>query len=463
MTRTRPKVSFEIIDDSFVLPVESLLFGATKPIIACWAPDLHSIATPEELQIGYMTETSQSNWFARVRLLSEHASGVSTANSNYSSIVMQGVTGDGVTTGGAIGLLNGAYGTTYTIPMLSGASGSTYTAGLSNEFRPNWWAVQNALQYGTTCRIGVAGIGFTSGGYNTSGTLSPLSTATDFAIPGLYDIIFQSFHNQSKVQVAGDLTGWTGTTWNATASQTNVLNIVNALDDSERPVMGVLSVGLTGSVSSSANVGAASTTPNEFIVQVAGDKYHLNSIANSSSSSLLRTHLAPDVAGCIANTPYVWSSPAGTSRGRILNVVSLANKFTTTAQDVLYEENVNPVITIPGSGTVLYGDITNAEDTSSLVSINVIRTIIFIKTSLLPIANEVMFELNDTSSRSAFTVRAEFILRKILNAGGLSEFTVVCDESNNPQEIIDAKAFVADIKVKIPGSINYINISLTNQ
>ena len=74
-----------------------------------------------------------------------------------------------------------------------------------------------------------------------------------------------------------------------------------------------------------------------------------------------------------------------------------------------------------------------------------------------------MFEKNTSDTRLQFTTRAELILDRIVAGGGLSEFSVVCDASNNPQEVIDAKAFVADISVKIPGSINYINISLTNK
>ena len=463
MARSRPKLTFEIIDESFILPADSLVFGATKPIAACWAPDLHRIATSEELVDGYMTETSQQNWFARIRLLAEQASGVSTGNVNYSSIIMSGATGDGTTLGGAIGLLNGTYGTTYTIKLISGSSGADCEFGKSNKFRPNWWAVQNYLQYGATCRIGISGLGFTGekGHGGTAGTLSPYTTATDFAVPGLYNIVFQSYHQDLPTD-GNTLTGWSLSNWITHASRTDVVNIVNALEDSELPVLGVVNAGLTGQVASSASVGAL-TTDSEYMVQVAGDKYHLNSIAQSTGTTLIRTHLAPDVAGCIVNTPRVWNSPAGSTRGRILSVVKLANKFTTTAQDVLYEANVNPIVSVPGSGTLLYGDITTADDTSSLVSINVIRTVIFIKSSLLPIANEALFEINNENTRLSFTSRATFLLKRILTEGGISEFSVVCDKSNNPQEIIDAKAFVADIRVKIPGSINYINISLTNQ
>ena len=466
MARSRPKLTFEIIDQSFVLPLESVIFGSTKPILACWAPDLHLIATPGELQDGYITESSQGNWFQRVRLLSQYAQGVSTGNVDYSTIIMQGATyNSGGTVGGAIGLLNGAFGTAYTISAIAGASGNTLTVANTNKFRPNWWAVHNALEYGTTVRIGVSGVGFTSDASPNSGagTLSPYATAIDFAAPGLFDIIFQPDHQDKGGMSGSDERGWSGATWNTFPESQNVIDITDALKTTERPVIGVVNVGLTGNVESNGKIGLPLTTPNEYIFMVAGDKYHLNSIASTLSTNLIRTPLAPDVAGCIANTGRPWYSPAGIKRGRILNVVKLGNKFTSLAQDTLYDNNINSVISLPGSGTLLYGDITNASDTSSLVSLNVVRTIIYIRTVLQDIASAVLFEQNTSATRGSFVLQADSILKRIKAVDGLSEYSIVCDETNNVQSVIDAKAFVADISVKIPGSINYINITLTNK
>lgn len=464
MARSRPKLTFEIIDQSFVLPLETVIFGSTKPILGCWAPALHLIATPGELQDGYITESSQGNWFERIRLLSEYAQGVSTSNDNYSSIIMQGATyNSGGTIGGAIGLLDGAYGTTYTISAIAGASGNTLIIGSTNKFRPNWWAVHNALEYGTTVRIGVSGVGFTSGASpnnSAAGTLSPYSTAIDFAAPGLFDIVFQPYHQDTQ---GNTFYGWTGTSWVPFVESQNVIDITDALKTTERPVIGVVNVGLTGNVETNAKIGLPLNTNNEYIFMVAGDKYHLNSVASTISSNLIRSPLAADIAGCIANTGRPWYSPAGIKRGRILNVVKLGNKFTSLAQDTLYDNNINPVISLPGSGTLLYGDITNASDSSSLVSLNVIRTIIYIRTVLQDIASAVLFEQNTSATRGSFVLQADSILKRIKAVNGLSEYYILCDETNNVQSIIDAKAFVADISVKIPGSINYINITLTNK
>jgi len=92
----------------------------------------------------------------------------------------------------------------------------------------------------------------------------------------------------------------------------------------------------------------------------------------------------------------------------------------------------------------------------------VIRTIIYIKTRLLPLASAILFNNNTTETRSLFTLQAEGLLQDIQSQGGLTEFIVICDESNNTQDVIDAKSFIASVKVKVPGSVNYIVINLNN-
>jgi len=460
MARSRPKLTFNIVDDSFVLPAEVFAFNLNKPVGACWAPDLHILAKQNEVEQGYISVDTISDWYGRILTLSTQVSGVSATNDSLTSIVLNGAT-SGTTMGGAIGLLNGSYGTAYTIPI-AGTSGTTLTMSATNKFRPNWWAVHNFLQYGSRCIVGFNGQGFTgTNGYGgTYGFVNALNSVSDFAIPGLYNIIFQSFHTDTGATLIG---GWSGgSSWVVGIDNTNVHTITDALQLSEFPVIGIVNVGITAGAVAAANIGHNHTS-DEYIVAVAGDKFHLNSVANDSSASMIRTHLAPDVAGVISNTQVPWISPAGPNRGRILNTVKLAYKFTTTAQDALYEANTNPVILVPGSGVQLYGDITNAVDTSNLISINVIRTIIYIKTALLPIAANVLFEINNSNTRESFVLRATSFLSRVQSAGGLTYFSVLCDESNNPQDLIDAKVFAADIKVKIPGSINYINITLTNQ
>jgi len=457
-SRSRPNIQLKLTDTSFVIPLAES--GVNTSTAACWAPELGLLATATEIQNGFIRVESQGNWFGRVTSLIQNAIGVTEGNADKFDLIMNGVSGsNGITTGGAIGLLNSPYGTTYTVGILEGATeGLTLTFDATDKFRPYWWSVQNVLLYGVPVIVGFNGKGFTGALGNNpspSSLTSPLTGATDFASTDLgYDVIFQPYHSDS---------GWSGEDF-TNSDGTNVVNIVSLLETSEAPVIGIVNAGITGDLSSDTQISVPSGA-NEYIIATAGFKKHLNSTANTTTASLISTPLAADLAGIICRNDAVenrWVSPAGVQRGQVLNSVSLSKKLTTAQQDRLYSNNVNPFISVKGSGTFLFGDITNGADTSSLLSINVIRTIIFIKNQLLPLASAILFNNNTTETRTLFTLQAEGLLENIQSQGGLTEFTVICDESNNTQNVIDAKTFVATVKVKVPGSINYIVINLEN-
>tara|TARA_Y100000114_G_scaffold41256_1_gene36743 strand:- start:1425 stop:2621 length:1197 start_codon:yes stop_codon:yes gene_type:complete len=203
-------------------------------------------------------------------------------------------------------------------------------------------------------------------------------------------------------------------------------------------------------------------------VHVFGYKKHLNyqrSGIINDTSELITTSCAADVAGCLARTdrdfaPYY--SPAGFVRGRILDVVRLVKNLTESEQDTLYEANVNPIVTFQGQGTFLFGDKTMKDESSSLSRINVSRLFIFLKKRIGDIAKRKLFEFNDSDTRESFRVSAETILRGVAANRGIFDFRVVCDETNNTPEAVDAGIFVADVFVKPTKSVNFVQLTFTN-
>ncbi len=203
-------------------------------------------------------------------------------------------------------------------------------------------------------------------------------------------------------------------------------------------------------------------TNNYNYIRVYGEKQHLD----TTGLYTVTTPLTADVAGCLVRTDrdaYPWFSPAGDKRGRILNVLRLNRSLTTTEQDNLYANQVNPVVTFPGSGTVLFGDKTGETSTSTLSRINVSRLFMYVKKSLAPVARSILFEQNDSITRSRFKLAAEGFLDRVVGQRGIQSYRVICDESNNTPEIIEANYFVADILIKPITSINYVTITLTNK
>jgi phage tail sheath protein FI len=169
-----------------------------------------------------------------------------------------------------------------------------------------------------------------------------------------------------------------------------------------------------------------------------------------------------DVAGLCARTDYTndpWFSPGGLNRGQIKNVVKLAVSPNKTMRDTLYKKGVNPVVTFPGEGTVLFGDKTLLAKPSAFDRINVRRLFIVMEKAIATAAKFQLFEFNDGFTRAQFKNLVEPFLRDVQGRRGITDFVVKCDESNNTGEVIDRNEFVADIFVKPNRSINFITLN----
>jgi len=168
-----------------------------------------------------------------------------------------------------------------------------------------------------------------------------------------------------------------------------------------------------------------------------------------------------DVAGLAARTDLVadaWYSPAGYNRGVLRGVVKLAYNPTKTQRDTLYRARVNPVVTFPGQGTVLFGDKTGLSTPSAFDRINVRRLFITLEKAISTASKFQLFEFNDEFTRAQFRSIVEPFLRDVQGRRGITDFLVVCDDTNNTGDVIDRNEFRADIFVKPARSINFITL-----
>jgi hypothetical protein len=172
--------------------------------------------------------------------------------------------------------------------------------------------------------------------------------------------------------------------------------------------------------------------------------------------------LNADIAGLCVNTDQVadpWYSPAGATRGAIRNVVKLAWNPTQSERDSIYSVGVNPVVSMPGMGTILYGDKTFLTQPSAFSRINVRRLFIVLEKAISQASKFSLFELNDEFTRAQFVALVEPFLRDVKGRRGIYDYRVVCDTTNNTQQVIDANQFVGDIYIKPARSINYIQLN----
>lgn len=172
--------------------------------------------------------------------------------------------------------------------------------------------------------------------------------------------------------------------------------------------------------------------------------------------------LNADIAGLCARTDYTtdaWFSPGGFTRGQIKNVVKLGFNPGQTDRDNLYKQNVNPVVTFPGQGTILYGDKTFLTKPSAFDRINVRRLFIVLEKAVATAAKYQLFEFNDDFTRAQFRNLVEPFLRNVQGRRGIIDYRVKCDNSNNTGEVIDRNEFVASIFIKPNRSINFITLN----
>jgi phage tail sheath protein FI len=169
-----------------------------------------------------------------------------------------------------------------------------------------------------------------------------------------------------------------------------------------------------------------------------------------------------DIAGLAARSDAAtdpWYSPAGFNRGQIKNIVKLRFNPTQADRDVLYKSSINPVVSFPGQGTVLYGDKTATTKPSAFDRLNVRRLFITLEKAISEAAKFSLFEFNDEFTRSQFKNLVTPFLRNVQSRRGITEFLVVCDNTNNTADVIDRNEFRGDIYIKPNRSINFIQLN----
>ena len=169
-----------------------------------------------------------------------------------------------------------------------------------------------------------------------------------------------------------------------------------------------------------------------------------------------------DTAGLMVQTDMTrdpWYSPAGFNRGNVKNCIRLAYNPSKGDRDELYKKGVNPVVTFPGQGTVLFGDKTMLAKPSAFDRINVRRLFIVLEKAISTASKFTLFEFNDEFTRSQFRNLVEPFLRDVQGRRGITDFRVVCDSTNNTGEVIDRNEFIGDIYIKPARSINFIQLN----
>jgi hypothetical protein len=287
-------------------------------------------------------------------------------------------------------------------------------------------------------------------GTDTAPTIGNLQTAYD------------QFKNKDAIDVSLVLTGNANTTL-----QNYIISTIanpDTLTDARRDCVVFVSppsstvINKTGQETSLITAWSGSLTQSSYVVADSGWKYQYDKYNNVYRWIPLNG----DIAGlCVATDTDrdPWYSPAGLNRGQIKNAIKLAWNPSKSERDTIYSAGVNPVVSFPGQGVVLYGDKTLQNKPSAFDRINVRRLFITLERSISEAAKFSLFELNDEFTRAQFVSLVTPFLRDVQGRRGITDFKVVCDTTNNTPQVIDSNRFVGDIYIKPARSINYIQLN----
>ena len=383
-----------------------------------------------EIEAGYILVTSLSDWIDRYVT-------AYTGRTYTDNVVIDGIDApySGVDVGGpCVGLAS--------------ASGGDCFNGATGELARHWWGVHNYLQYGGVCVVGGE---YRSGGITWSISSNPLTDKTKLT---MVDVVFALDHGLTQANVVYN------TVFGRNRDCVGILGTIGSLSGFGEPVDG--QGGQTSTIEPAKQFG---TTYAHFGICVMGNKEHFG--LENASLDIISTPLMADMAGCIARTDREqnpWFSPAGLARGRILNVLRVPDQPSETNQGILQTNNVNFALTLNGQGTFFFSDRTMSDVSGDpLRFINVIRLYLYLNKVINPIAKQYLFEFNNADTRAAFRAAVSAILDSVEGEGGITDYSVVCDETNNTQAIIDNNDFVVDITLRPSRSIAKLTLRFTNQ
>lgn len=315
-----------------------------------------------------------------------------------------------------------------------GAKDATNLTNLGN-------AATSGRDYATADADGVLSVSFTGGADSAALTSTEIARGWDlFEDPDTVDV---------SLLIAGNL---------PSGSETTVANDVISCAVGRKDAVAFISPGAAVITASAIKTFADALTQTSYAFIDSGrlkvyDKYNDQYINIPACSS---------VAGLAAATELSfgsWYSPAGESRGQLLGVTKLFYNPSKTDRDTLYKSSVNSIVTFPGVGTILFGDRTHLTRPTAFQDLGIRRLFITLQKSISSAARAMLFEFNDEFTRANFINLVEPFLRDVKGRRGLTSFRVVCDETNNTSQIVNANQFVGDIYVQPNRSINFIQLN----
>lgn len=367
-----------------------------------------------------------------------------------------------------------------TFPFLSVASNAKNTDGTTNYYKDVLKLRSQWIYAGAFSRGDSAGVSDLSGAkWNTAATVSGENFGADYdktdgaqdtwnfhsgvssTVLGTDDVLrgFDRFEDKDNIEIDFLIAPEQISNVNAA---TVVNDLVATAESLRKDCVVVASPSRTAVVTTGTNAAVLACnntyTKSTYLIH---DNNYLK-VFDKYNDQYIKIPAASSTAGLMAATDLVaapWFSPAGSRRGRYLGITDIILSPTKSERDDLYKAGINPIANIPGEGIMLFGDKTNSSRPSAFDRINVRRLFLGIERAISIAGRNVMFEFNDEFTRAEFVNIVEPFLREIQGRRGITDFRVVCDETNNTPAVVDRNEFIASIFIKPARSINYVTLN----
>ena len=171
--------------------------------------------------------------------------------------------------------------------------------------------------------------------------------------------------------------------------------------------------------------------------------------------------IIPGVYAFTDSAAAPWFAPAGLTRGGLGDVIQAERKLTRSQRDTLYNANVNPIATFPGSGISVFGQKTLQKKKSALDRVNVRRLLIDLKKFLGDTAKQLVFEQNTIATRNSFLATVNPYLESVVQRQGLYAYRVVMDDSNNTPDTIDRNQLIGQVFIQPAKTVEFVVLDFT--
>tara|TARA_Y100000310_G_scaffold336018_1_gene419500 strand:- start:3053 stop:6301 length:3249 start_codon:yes stop_codon:yes gene_type:complete len=155
---------------------------------------------------------------------------------------------------------------------------------------------------------------------------------------------------------------------------------------------------------------------------------------------------------------YPWFAPAGFNRGALESVTNVDVRLNSGDRDTLYDARINPIATFPDGGFVIFGQKTLQQAKSALDRVNVRRMLLEVKRLIVGIANKLIFEQNNATTRARFVAQVTPLLSLIQAQAGVEQFSIVCDDTNNTTLDVEQNRMNGRIVVVPTRAVEFISI-----